>query len=149
MAAQMILLLPSTCPTLATRLGSGACAFPTSSSSSFQKQEFKTLTWSLTNWGMLARRLTSPTFECGGHKWYNLLATHLSLLTSAARHLNLFPFSNASPKKDSLSVYLRYAGSSEFPEGWHTCVQFAVAASNTQDPTIFIVRCQCSAYQLT
>ena len=33
-------------------------------------KEFKVFTWKLTNWKKLEKKITSPEFECGGHKWY-------------------------------------------------------------------------------
>ena len=33
-------------------------------------KEFKVFTWKLTNWKKLDKKITSPEFECGGHKWY-------------------------------------------------------------------------------
>ena len=33
-------------------------------------KEFKVFTWRLTNWKKLEKKITSPEFECGGHKWY-------------------------------------------------------------------------------
>ena len=32
-------------------------------------KEFKVFTWSLTKWKSLDKKLHSPEFECGGHKW--------------------------------------------------------------------------------
>jgi len=32
-------------------------------------KDFKVYTWRLTNWKKLEKKLTSPEFECGGHKW--------------------------------------------------------------------------------
>jgi len=32
-------------------------------------EDFKTFTWSLKNWQDLPVKVTSPHFECGGHKW--------------------------------------------------------------------------------
>lgn len=33
-------------------------------------KDFKVFTWRLNNWKKLEKKLTSPEFECGGHKWY-------------------------------------------------------------------------------
>ena len=33
-------------------------------------KDFKVFTWRLTNWRKLDKKLTSPEFECGGHRWY-------------------------------------------------------------------------------
>lgn len=35
-------------------------------------KEFKVYTWKLTNWKKLEKKITSPEFECGGHRWYAL-----------------------------------------------------------------------------
>jgi ubiquitin carboxyl-terminal hydrolase 7 len=32
-------------------------------------KDFKVFTWRLNNWRKLEKKLTSPEFECGGHKW--------------------------------------------------------------------------------
>ncbi|KAF8348462.1 ICP0-binding domain of ubiquitin-specific protease 7-domain-containing protein [Amanita rubescens] len=85
---------------------------------------FRVFTWRLTNWTKLEEKLTSPEFECGGHKWRILL----------------FPFGNSNaPPHETLSVYLDYANPKEAPEGWHACAQFAIAISNIQDPTTHTV----------
>jgi hypothetical protein len=32
-------------------------------------KEFKVFTWRLQNWKKLEKKLTSPEFDCGGHRW--------------------------------------------------------------------------------
>jgi ubiquitin carboxyl-terminal hydrolase 7 len=32
-------------------------------------KDFRVYTWRLSNWSKLEKKLTSPDFECGGHKW--------------------------------------------------------------------------------
>lgn len=32
-------------------------------------KDFKVFTWRLNNWRKLEKKLTSPEFDCGGHKW--------------------------------------------------------------------------------
>jgi hypothetical protein len=32
-------------------------------------KDFKVFSWRLTGWKKLDKKLTSPEFECGGHKW--------------------------------------------------------------------------------
>jgi ubiquitin carboxyl-terminal hydrolase 7 len=32
-------------------------------------KDFQVFTWRLHNWKKLEKKLTSPEFECGGHKW--------------------------------------------------------------------------------
>lgn len=32
-------------------------------------EDFKVFTWRLSNWRKLEKKLTSPEFECGGHRW--------------------------------------------------------------------------------
>ncbi|PPQ74003.1 hypothetical protein CVT26_006372 [Gymnopilus dilepis] len=87
-------------------------------------KDFKVFTWHLTNWKKLEKKLTSPEFECGGHKWRILL----------------FPFGNSNaPPNDTVSVYLDYAEPKKSPEGWHACAQFALVISNPHDPTIYTV----------
>ncbi|RPD80183.1 cysteine proteinase [Lentinus tigrinus ALCF2SS1-7] len=87
-------------------------------------KEFKVFTWKLTNWKKLDKKITSPEFECGGHRWRILL----------------FPFGNSNaPPNDTVSVYLDYADPKRAPEGWHACAQFALVISNPHDPTIYTV----------
>jgi ubiquitin carboxyl-terminal hydrolase 7 len=33
-------------------------------------KDFKVSTWRINNWSKLDKKLTSPEFECGGHRWY-------------------------------------------------------------------------------
>ncbi|TFY70399.1 hypothetical protein EVG20_g2597 [Dentipellis fragilis] len=87
-------------------------------------KEFTVYTWKLKDWKKLDKKLTSPEFECGGHKWRILL----------------FPFGNSNaPPNDTVSVYLDYADPKRAPEGWHACAQFALVISNPNDPTIYTV----------
>ena len=32
-------------------------------------KEFKVFNWKLTNWKKLEKKITSPEFDCGGHRW--------------------------------------------------------------------------------
>ncbi|KAI6131824.1 hypothetical protein EV401DRAFT_1917805 [Pisolithus croceorrhizus] len=87
-------------------------------------KDFQVYTWRLTNWKKLEKKITSPEFDCGGHKWRILL----------------FPFGNSNaPPNDTVSVYLDYAEPKKSPEGWHACAQFALVISNIHDPTIYTV----------
>ncbi|KAL1944539.1 hypothetical protein VTO73DRAFT_2969 [Trametes versicolor] len=87
-------------------------------------KDFTVFSWKLNNWKKLEKKLTSPDFECGGHKWRILL----------------FPFGNSNaPPNDTVSVYLDYADPKRAPEGWHACAQFALVISNVHDPTIYTV----------
>jgi ubiquitin carboxyl-terminal hydrolase 7 len=42
----------------------------------------KAFTWPLKNWKKLDKKLTSPEFECGGHKWWGQTRAHCSLTYS-------------------------------------------------------------------
>jgi hypothetical protein len=48
-------------------------------------KDFTVFTWNLKNWKKLEKKLTSPDFECGGHKWqahaYILVCHQDKLLT--------------------------------------------------------------------
>lgn len=33
-------------------------------------KDFTVFSWRLSNWRKLEKKLTSPEFECGGHRWY-------------------------------------------------------------------------------
>ena len=33
-------------------------------------KEFQVFHWKLQGWKKLEKKLTSPEFDCGGHKWY-------------------------------------------------------------------------------
>jgi ubiquitin carboxyl-terminal hydrolase 7 len=35
----------------------------------YDVKEFKVYTWKLHSWKKLEKKLTSPEFDCGGHKW--------------------------------------------------------------------------------
>ncbi|KDN51670.1 hypothetical protein RSAG8_00216, partial [Rhizoctonia solani AG-8 WAC10335] len=86
-------------------------------------EDFQVFSWTLTKWRQLEKKMTSPEFECGGHRWRILL----------------FPAGNSnSPPNDTVSIYLDYANPKNVPEGWHACAQFALVMSNTQDPTNFV-----------
>ncbi|KAF9649112.1 cysteine proteinase [Thelephora ganbajun] len=89
-------------------------------------KEFQVFHWKLhwRGWKKLEKKLTSPEFDCGGHKWRILL----------------FPFGNPNaPPSDVVSIYLDSADAEEMEEGWHVCAQFALVISNPQDPTIYTV----------
>ncbi|KAH7889278.1 hypothetical protein F5I97DRAFT_1934219 [Phlebopus sp. FC_14] len=87
-------------------------------------KDFKVYTWRLTNWKKLEKKITSPEFDCGGHRWRILL----------------FPFGNSNaPPNDTVSVYLDYADPKKAPEGWHACAQFALVISNVHDGSIYTV----------
>jgi hypothetical protein len=49
----------------------------------------------------------------------------------------LFPFGNNN--QDTVSIYLDFADPKGAPQGWHSCVQFALVLWNTEDPTQYIV----------
>ncbi|WFD08090.1 ubiquitinyl hydrolase 1 [Malassezia vespertilionis] len=84
--------------------------------------EFKVFHWPIKSWSALEKRITSPEFEVGGHRWRILL----------------FPFGNSNGQPyDMVSVYLDYADDKRVPEGWHACAQFALVISNPTDPTLF------------
>ncbi|KAF9236379.1 hypothetical protein BU15DRAFT_50174 [Melanogaster broomeanus] len=87
-------------------------------------KDFHVYTWRLTNWKKLEKKLTSPEFDCGGHRWSILL----------------FPLGNSNTTpNDTVSVYLNCAGPEKSPEGWHACAQFALVISNIHDPTTYTV----------
>ncbi|PWN30800.1 putative ubiquitin-specific processing protease 21 [Jaminaea rosea] len=86
-----------------------------------EEDDFKVFHWDVAGWPRLEKRLTSPVFECGGHKWRILL----------------FPFGNSNGQpNDMVSVYLDYADTKR-EEGWHVCAQFALVISNPNDPRIY------------
>ncbi|CAB5376644.1 unnamed protein product [Rhizophagus irregularis] len=82
-------------------------------------EDFKYNTWHVTNWRNLEERITGPEFEAGNWKWRILL----------------FPFGNNN--QDVVSIYLDFADM-RAPEGWHSCVQFALVLWNPEDPTQYI-----------
>ena len=45
-------------------------------------EDFKVYTWRLNKWKTLEKKLTSPEFECGGHRWYGAAQSSLPLLTN-------------------------------------------------------------------
>lgn len=107
-------------------------------------KEFKVFSWHLTNWKKLEKKITSPEFECGGHKWYVQSSSVILHQLSIIRRILLFPFGNSNaPPNDTVSVYLDYADPKRAPEGWHACAQFALVISNPHDPTIYTVSRAC------
>ncbi|KAG9126664.1 hypothetical protein FRC07_002537 [Ceratobasidium sp. 392] len=86
-------------------------------------EDTQVFSWKLSRWRQLDKKLTSPEFDCGGHRWRILL----------------FPSGNSnSPPNDTVSIYLDYANPKNAPEGWHACAQFALVMSNPNDPTNFV-----------
>jgi ubiquitin carboxyl-terminal hydrolase 7 len=107
-------------------------------------KDFKVSTWRINNWSKLDKKLTSPEFECGGHKWcvYHSHPSPLcaAMLTMIIRRILLFPFGNSNaPPNDTVSVYLDYANPKGATEGWHACAQFALVISNIHEPTVATV----------
>ncbi|TDL21653.1 hypothetical protein BD410DRAFT_828901 [Rickenella mellea] len=91
-------------------------------------KDMQVYTWRLSNWRKLDAIITSPEFECGGHRWRILLCP--------------FGASN-TPPNDTVSLYLEYADpdpNTLAPEGWSARTQFALVISNPYDPTIYTVR---------
>lgn len=35
-------------------------------------EDFQIFSWRLSKWKTLDKKLTSPEFECGGHRWYDV-----------------------------------------------------------------------------
>jgi ubiquitin carboxyl-terminal hydrolase 7 len=42
----------------------------------YDVEDFKVYTWKLSKWKSLEKKLTSPEFECGGHKWLVFVLPH-------------------------------------------------------------------------
>ena len=42
-------------------------------------KDFQVFTWRLIHWKKLEKKLTSPEFDCGGHKWWNYNQSFLLL----------------------------------------------------------------------
>jgi ubiquitin carboxyl-terminal hydrolase 7 len=53
-------------------------------------KDFKVFTWPLSNWKKLEKKLTSPEFECGGHRWCLLFAAFMTSYLKLTL-LGLFP----------------------------------------------------------
>ena len=45
-------------------------------------KEFKVYTWKLASWKKLEKKITSPEFECGGHRWYAQRMVRINLFSS-------------------------------------------------------------------
>ncbi|KAF8921385.1 ubiquitin carboxyl-terminal hydrolase 5 [Mucidula mucida] len=107
----------------------------------YDVKDFKVFTWKLGSWKKLDKKLTSPDFECGGHKWCVILPFLLLIFRhsycQAYTPLSFRQFECAP--NDTVSVYLDYAEPKKAPEGWHACAQFALVISNIHDPTVFTV----------
>lgn len=105
-------------------------------------KEFQVFHWKVPNWKKLEKKITGPSFECGGHKWSVLLLISrcFPIIDNKYRQILLFPFGNSNaPPNDTVSVYLDYANPKDVKEGWHACAQFALVISNIHDPTIYTV----------
>jgi len=105
-------------------------------------KEFQVFHWKLQGWENLDRQLTSPEFDCGGHRWY-VLPGHprLSHSRNPLRQILLFPFGNfgnTPPTEATVSLYLD--ANPKTPGGWHAYAQLALVISNPHDPTIYTVR---------
>lgn len=86
-------------------------------------EDFTVFSWRLNKWKTLDKKLTSPEFECGGHRWRILM----------------FPTGNSNaPPNESVSIYLDYADPKTSTD-WHACAQFALVMSNIHDPSIYVV----------
>src|SRR6266550_1646966 len=51
----------------------------------YDVKDFRVFTWQLTTWRQLEKKLTSPEFECGGHKWWCTLLLHLRIAIFTCR----------------------------------------------------------------
>lgn len=40
-------------------------------------KDLKVFSWTLKNWKKLEKKLTSPEFECGGHRWFVFIISWL------------------------------------------------------------------------
>jgi len=49
-------------------------------------EEFRVFHWKLQGWKKIEKKLTSPEFDCGGHKWYVLRARRRSRLRDLKTH---------------------------------------------------------------
>jgi len=49
-------------------------------------KDFKVFSWRLNNWKKLDKKLTSPAFECGGHKWSGPFSMFQLRFCSLERH---------------------------------------------------------------
>jgi hypothetical protein len=43
-----------------------------------EEDSFQVFTWNLSDYKRMDKRALSPTFECGGHKWYGLTSHSFS-----------------------------------------------------------------------
>jgi ubiquitin carboxyl-terminal hydrolase 7 len=122
-------------------------------------EDFQVFSWKLSDYRRLDKRVTSPEFACGGHKWcvVGSFAAGANRTSEPAlldnpfrtcpkldnprrlgRNILLFPMGNSNGQaNDMVSVYLNY-GDQKASEGWHVCAQFALAISNPGDPTVYI-----------
>jgi hypothetical protein len=56
-------------------------------------KDFTVYSWRLNNWKKLEKKLTSPEFDCGGHKWSRPISLFHSLFYSFFSRLSIIPLS--------------------------------------------------------
>ena len=67
-------------------------------------KDFAVYTWRLTNWRKLEKKLTSPEFECGGHRWYAAISSleslsfHLEALVQANTIVSFWKLKRATER---------------------------------------------------
>ncbi|RIB08236.1 hypothetical protein C2G38_2212161 [Gigaspora rosea] len=86
----------------------------------YEVEDFQFYTWNITGWSYLEGRVTSPEFVAGGWSWRILL----------------YPLGNID--NDVVSIFLESVDRNIAPNGWHSCVQFAFALWNPEDPKKFV-----------
>jgi hypothetical protein len=59
-------------------------------------KEFQVFHWKLQGWKKLEKKLTSPEFDCGGHKWHVLFG-----------HRPIPPLRNLKPTQADTSLPIR------------------------------------------
>jgi hypothetical protein len=78
-------------------------------------KDFTVYTWRLNNWKKLEKKLTSPEFDCGGHKWSRPFSLfHLSILlifsclsvNSLSGEFSFFPLETQMRPRMILSLYI-------------------------------------------
>lgn len=67
-------------------------------------KDFKVYTWRLTNWRKLEKKITSPEFDCGGHRWSVLLTPSLVTRIQPVSFPGAYSYSHSETQMHLLTI---------------------------------------------